>query len=661
MEYTLYIDESGDFETSRGQWVLAGVLLEKNYENCERILNTGFSKLPAELGLKSRKQFHLTEFRKKFQHKTACEMAQKLLDKLDALSVKSYFLVTINNTKTSLSNKEKTYRLMLADLLALCETSVPDDQNISKLDLVVASRTINGELQTSLSHIDNEIVKSLPVALEAGLATKGMVNLIGKRLQVHMDFATNSWGLVSADFIANLSYHNREPREQSILRTLTEKGKYSLFESFGGFDVRKANIAERDQNYVLALYRWLIIGFRNAHDQVYAPPVQRLLTKIFKARGTSGSVPAFQGLLERVWRNHQRSDQYTVLASILMILDEQLSLFTENNPDFRHWICVFELRNLILLADNHRARTQHAKALVISQNEAVSELIANPEYFSKVLDFKAREIELHVNCLDFELAQSLAEKNDELISTYREVWQLLTEQDNKHTFEKSRINIRAKMILLRTTVLSIGSGEISRSSDCEGMLDRIGLHLTHPSDLSRFRNYRAMFLLKTDKYEEAISCFYDSQNKGELLQLNEFDFYWFLKSINQSKLEQNGVSTAHLDKAAEYHLKSIDLTQRGHPFDLLLRETALFEFLRGDKKQAKLYLKRGKKSDHLGTSEISTWLEQMSKIYEDFINGSTKSKSEYFENLIGNPLVKRFNEDDPSGCPLKMVRNLSPY
>ena len=47
MKYTLYIDESGDFETQRGQWVLSGGLFSDTYENCEKHLINKLSSVPS--------------------------------------------------------------------------------------------------------------------------------------------------------------------------------------------------------------------------------------------------------------------------------------------------------------------------------------------------------------------------------------------------------------------------------------------------------------------------------------------------------------------------------------------------------------------------------------------------------------------------------------
>ena len=210
MKYTLYIDESGDFESQKGQWVLSGVLLPDLFDRCEKKLSDKFKLIPKDLGLNSIKDFHLTEFRTHYSTATAFNMAQQTLNKLEETNLKYNFLAVVNYSKISMQEKEKTYRLMLLDLLGVCETVIAGDDAIDHLDLIIATRTIDGELQTSASDIKHEVVNSLPAALEVDLVTRGMVDLVGRHISVKLMQANKSWGLVCADFIANLTYHNRK-------------------------------------------------------------------------------------------------------------------------------------------------------------------------------------------------------------------------------------------------------------------------------------------------------------------------------------------------------------------------------------------------------------------------------------------------------------------
>ena len=344
MKYTLYIDESGDFETQRGQWVLSGVLFADTYENCEKLLINKLSSVSKQLGCESIKDFHLTEFRQIHGHKIAVDMAKTFLTKLNTLPFNHHFLATINYTKSSLSHREKTYRLMVSDLLALCETVIPENEAIEHLDLIIATRTIDGERQTWESDVDKDIIQSLPKALEVDLATKGMVDLIGSHIKVKLQQANKSWGLVCADFIANLTYNNRNKNEIELFDEFKQQGKYSLFESFGGFEVRRANIAERDQDYVLSLYRWLVLSLKKDTREHAHVATQRLLGDIFKKRGTSGHRASLDALIERLWRNHNTPELYQKLSEILRFFEKEIEEFFSQSSQVQEDI-IFRLRN----------------------------------------------------------------------------------------------------------------------------------------------------------------------------------------------------------------------------------------------------------------------------------------------------------------------------
>ena len=98
MNYTLYIDESGDFSSARGQWIISGVLFCEKYENCENILKSKFFNTPNELNLTSIKDFHLTEFRKNYGNDEAISMAKKVFHKLDSLPFEYHFLYYAKKT-----------------------------------------------------------------------------------------------------------------------------------------------------------------------------------------------------------------------------------------------------------------------------------------------------------------------------------------------------------------------------------------------------------------------------------------------------------------------------------------------------------------------------------------------------------------------------------
>ena len=652
MNYTLYIDESGDFESERGQWVISGMLFSDTYENCEKFLKSTMNTLPKELSLNSIRDFHLTEFRREYGHEKAVLMAKQTLNKLNSLPFNYHCLATINYTKSSLINREKTYRLMLADVLALCETVIPDEDRIENLDFIVASRTIDGQLQTSISNITNEIVQSLPISLEVDLATKGMVDLIGKHIKVKMDYANNSWGLVCADFLANLNYHNRKDVEKEYLNQLASEGKYSLFESFGGFEVRRANIAERDKDLVLALYRWILIYQKSQTNKQAPEAIQRLLHKVFSQRGTSGQHATFEALIERLWRNNNSISQYKQFSEMLRLLDIELEKHINTNTLQKFNTLLFRLRNMSMLVENHLGDTSRADIVATLQNNMITELASNPENFQSILDFKVHEIELSINLLKFEKSLDQAIHYHKMIQNYKEIWMLLIGEDKLINFDDSRANIKAEMALIRCEILS-NEEIIDSTNEKLQQFNSILKSLTHPMDISRLNNYKIMFFLKQNKPKEAVEFCLSLYPDIISVQLNIFDLLWFLRSINDALLNENKIKIKTLKIAIDFQINSLDSNTKGHPLDLIWREVALYEFQTGNKSKALKAIQKSKNAFDLLDSPISYWLKIVLAIHEDYINSKVQNNGMYFKNF--NP----FNLSSTDN--IIKIRHVTPY
>ena len=146
--------------------------MDPDYTTAEKKLKASLDRVPRDLGLSSIRDFHLTEFRREFDTKMLTCASIYLVLRLCVPNFRG--IAVVNLSKSGLSER-KTYRLM-SDLLAL-ETALPEDELVDGLDVVVASRTIDGVRQTSVSDIHQEVIKSLPLALEVDLATRGLLEL----------------------------------------------------------------------------------------------------------------------------------------------------------------------------------------------------------------------------------------------------------------------------------------------------------------------------------------------------------------------------------------------------------------------------------------------------------------------------------------------------
>lgn len=633
MHYTLYIDESGDFESSRGEWVVTGIFIPLKLNECEKILPTAFRALPRQLELQSIKDFHLTEFRTRFGHQAAVEMAKTTLATLDAAAPGHICLATINTSKTTVVERERTYRLMLSDLLALCETTLPDNQQLDSLSLVVASRTINGTQQTSISNITQDVLRILPEAFEVGLATRGLMGLLGNKITVSLDYANNSWGLVCADFVANLTYHRKRlATEHEFLGQLEKTGKYIPFESFGSYALRQARVAERDCDYVTALYRWLLHAPKDGATDDTGDAMRRVLGKVFAGQAVVQASATVEAVLERLWRTHRAPDKYDILSAMLKRFEDSLVMVLAEKDLPRFAYLPFRTRNMILLVDNHRGDTQSAESYAGKQREVEQELMADPELFHLVLDFKIHEIEMLVNKMELDDALQKAKNYHELIQGYKAVWELITER-SAIDFARSKISIKAEMGLLRCHLLCANDSTASVQEKTilptiAAWFKALEQAVSSPSDISRLNNYKIMYFLKNDKPEMAVSHCLQFHKNISSAPLNEFDLFWFLRAVNDDWLYKDILpkqASGLLEEAGKIAYFQIRLCQPkieslGHPRDLLWREIALLEYHMGNKSKATKALVKSKKYSIQGSSPILKYLNGLLDKHAGYIN-----------------------------------------
>jgi len=661
MNYTLYIDESGDFETSKGRWVLAGLLIADGYENSENMLNKRFSSLPKKLGLRSIKEFHLNVLRSKFLPEKAVGMAKEVITRLEHLKVSYKGIACINDSQISMSDREKNYRLMLSDILAVCETAVRENEKISKLDLVVASRTIDGVRQTTISDVHSDVLRSLPLSLEVDLATKGMIDLIGRNIEVHIVQAQKSWGLVSADFLANLSYNGRGKFDKAYLKELTESSFLATFQSWGGFEVRRAHVAERNKDYALSLFRWIILICSGTNEPIDGV-IQRILNLVFTTQGSTGYKITIEALLEKLWRNSNQFSALEGLVENLDLLEGELKEYFKNNIKFESLSILFRLRNLKMTALNHLGRSADAFYVIKEQEPLVARLVSDPENFQLILNFKVAETEVFVNSLELHKALELSEDYSSVIENLKNVWQLLLDDDQiDDGFYKSNMYIKSEMSLIRVLILNMGLNNSLSADLIEERILKLRKNIEKQSDLDRYMNYQMMFLIKKLAPEKAIELFCENiSNDNEVIH-NLFDVFWFIRSVNDSFLLSRSINFNVVESTIEKLLDNIDLAVSGHPTDLILREISLFEFNRGNFSEAKKYIRKSKKASKLGESEISIFLEEVLRVHDDFINTKLGSAKNYFNNLGNHDLVKSMCDPTLETPLLVRVRQFSPY
>jgi hypothetical protein len=456
-----------------------------------------------------------------------------------------------------------------------------------------------------------------------------------------------------------LSYHNRKEKEKSYLQELEKKGKYTAFESFGDFESRRASVAERDNDHILSLYRWLMILTKNNDNEKAKNTIQRLLTKMFANKGTSGSKISFEALIERLWRNNNTIDNYATLKRTFSLFEYELESFFQVEKISSYHQYLFRLRNLMLIIENHLGNTDVALQIAIKQHTLLDALASNPEHFQMILDFKAIEIEIFINALDPIKALGLAIEYAQMISNFKEVWQLLVDKDSGQ-FELSRGYIKSAMILFRVQILNIGLMNHTTSDHFLEDFEKLENLLENKNDISRYSNYKIMLLLKQKKSKMAVSYFENIVDDSSGVLLNTFDLFWFLKSVNDTLLAEERINLPKITKIINTQLSYIDLNTSGHPMDLILRELALFEFQSGDKSKALKYIRKSKNLFTLENSNISKWLKALIDLHEDYFRGEIKNTKQYFNDFEDCEFIKIISINTNNSF-LKTVRLYTPY
>lgn len=625
MKYTLFIDESGDFESNRGQWLISGFLCNADYETSIKALDSVCKSLPSTLGVKSIRDFHLTEFRSNFGHKEALNKAQTFIDTLTKLAFNYHFLSTTNESKIRVTNREKTYRVMLFDLLSLFESVLPEGQVIEQLDIVVATRTIDGVRQTNVSDIEDDVIRKLPQALEVDLATKGLVDIIGSKIKIHLDYANSAWGLVAADFLANINYHNKRQLEAQILQDLTRKGLFTSFKTFSRYQERRAFVAERDEDYALASVRWLLM-LETEGTEAAISGLNRTLTALFTRLGVAGARTAFEAVLDRLWRLCKPGLEYERFIKLLSTLkdavDEVSSAEVNNLDVFTYRTNVFLLKII-----NHIGNTKLALQLLEEQKILVNRVIYNPDNLSLIMDGLLVESEVFYNDLNFEQALVQAKKSYELAENYSSLSAIILDSEENCVSSNSIIFLKAKMNYLRHA--------IRKEEDAESLSNLLSVledlyPFLHASDFSRFRIMKVQLLLKMQRYNEAVSVTLPIFNEP-IHVYNNFDKLAYLKAVNGSLISGEPIANqvkSIIDLFTKEHEQ-----KAFHPVELLYRELAIFYYLNDNLKLANKFIRKSANAISSNNAKISDYLHEENFLLHDLMKGKLDSNKEYMSKF----------------------------
>lgn len=627
--WSLYIDESGDFEREEA-WVVSGVLVPLNKDEADKKLKIALEQLLENEAVKIPSQLHATEIRMHLGNTYVTALCSRLLDKVTSTFEEVRFVAVVNRSKRSLHQRERSYRMMLLDLLALAETILPPGTTISSLEVVIATRGKDGELWTSETDIQTEVLDRLRDALEVDLASRGLVNTLDKRrLKMHLLRAAQSRGLTIADFIANFVFNETRDESGKLVEKLIKQSRLVVFESQGGLEERRARIAERDGDHVTALCRWARV--KETQPEVRTIAMSRSVQALLRNRGTAGPIYSFEAYLEHIHRDPllDEKSRRSSLSDVEKIL-EGIQETGEYDPSIS--AILFRIRNRRLFLANRALDSKETEAILCLQKQTAGELGFDPEHFGKLMQFKLLYIDTLIRKLQFDTAYCEAKFFLEQTKRIGEAWCLLIADQPETAFLRSHISIAAQTKWVETTLLAypLAANEMELDSAMAVAHNQL-TECTKQQDRERLRCHILATALRRGRYEEA-------QEVSNIL-LNERDIhsvhsvFWAARTaadmyIACQKASSRGTPyenfiyeiTSLLRKTPELYSNSRDPIIRSH----LRREQAVLEWAMGNQSDAKRWIKESVGLLELGggDSPINIWFHGLAVMHRNLMISS---------------------------------------
>ncbi|MFB1489351.1 MULTISPECIES: hypothetical protein [unclassified Thiocapsa] len=644
MIHTLFIDESGDFEQDP-RWIVSGVLCEGKPSSAEKRLKDALDPLPRQFRLSSRADLHLTELRTRLGHQLATQVAKAVFTAAGKTGCVTAMLVVENRRRRGLRESERTYRLMLLDLLALADSALPEAWGSRQLEVIVARRQKQGELMSTRDELLSDVVERIEDAVEAGLAARGLLERLDAR-HVRIWPAAESAGLVLADFAANLSYNRHQHESGALYGMLERDGRLSLFEGFGGYAERRARIAERDGDLATALARWCVLDREYVTKDSQDAALLRLWTRIM-VRGSTGPMATLEAALERLWRQHQDPATLPILAGALDRLEKTLPEGQGSSQ------LLFRLRNLMHLVANQIGDIATADRIIASQGVLAEAIATDPNHFHLVLDMQLLQTVTEELRLNFVEAIRLARSHCDLVEQYRAVWELLAGHAGGVGFTRSRVWCKAQMTLIRTLLLAGGANNLREADD---LLETFPDQDVSSSDLARLGNYRVWADVRCRRLESAL---------GHARAILDCDAGIFATQF-AARAAADSVIEGHQGLIGEARAMLRPLRERsakcsGHPGDLVWRDMGVLEWHVGSGKKAALEcMERSLKiTGALPLSPANAWIRHVTEVHLAELRGGEVGTDVLPEAAV--PFQQDARALAKEIGPLRAYRAVSPY
>lgn len=531
---TVFIDESGNFQ-EKDEWLVSGVAIPIRYHEANlKIIESSMKGFPKSVGLVDRADCHLSELRRKYaacglpREQTPEQIAEVLLDRFAQHNPR---YVTAMGRAGAQNAREETYRLLLQDVLWLTQSVLYRDTDTESLDVVVSSRTIDGNLTTNELDIERDVLSPLHTAVQHGLVSLGMFDLLHhKRIHLYLVQANDCWGTVIADFIANL-VRNRNHEE---CQRLVDKYGVELFESLNSMEERRALVAESDSDIGSALYLWSLAASsqHSSHTRVQAGFL-RLVKQIVSSRHALAPLYIVDGLIERLHRCKLPDGDSGRLRALQMLCDNLEQLYQQNGTVIRSSaLALYRLRAYMTLLCARLGQSSKGEQLQSRQPEVEPIAMAEPSSLELLFTNISAQVELKLTMLDYTQAMAEAQRAMRLAQHLQGHW--------KDWMSDLRDEGVVPDETMTGTIIARAQGQLHRvqvyvlaPNETESLL-KVADDIRVIGELAdRERHVLVHALLKAGQAHEALSLQVMKMASGNH---TPWDIYWMLRAMNDSAL-----------------------------------------------------------------------------------------------------------------------------
>jgi len=222
--YSIFIDESGNFDDLNNLSLVAGFITTKPATKVEGIIDNVFNELSEQFEVKDRLLHHLTQLKWK-KKEEAFVIVEQLFKKVSKYDF-SYFLMA-NELDIKIENPDDTYLNMLCDALANIILNIHGKDKFAKFKIYPAIKKRNSIVEKHLSFSEERRLDFDEIFIKeySGLVTEKIRNLffqIGKELpevEVILKNARHYSPLFLSDYLCNTIYNRGKEPSKSIFET----------------------------------------------------------------------------------------------------------------------------------------------------------------------------------------------------------------------------------------------------------------------------------------------------------------------------------------------------------------------------------------------------------------------------------------------------------